>query len=198
LLAQRRLSELRRWLARLERFARERALYRWLIGVHVLQAVVAEWSRDRALACDRLSLALHRAAPQDYLQVFLNEGGMVQDLLPDVRSVAPAFVDRLLEMFNVHRAGLTPDREGMSVPSPGPDSLELEMETLIEPLSKRELEVLGLIAAGLSNREISQELYIAVGTVKRHTNHIYGKLGVHSRTQAVARARALGLFQENS
>jgi LuxR family maltose regulon positive regulatory protein len=68
------------------------------------------------------------------------------------------------------------------------------LEPLLEPLSDRELEVLALIAAGLSNREISQELYIAVGTVKRHTNHIYGKLGVHSRTQAVARSRELGLL----
>jgi LuxR family maltose regulon positive regulatory protein len=61
-------------------------------------------------------------------------------------------------------------------------------------LSERELEVLRLIAAGLSNREIAEELYIAVGTVKRHINHIYGKLGVHSRTQALVRARELNLL----
>ena len=65
---------------------------------------------------------------------------------------------------------------------------------MVEPLSERELEVLRLIAAGLSNREIADELYIAVGTVKRHINHIYGKLGVHSRTQALVRARELDLF----
>jgi LuxR family maltose regulon positive regulatory protein len=70
----------------------------------------------------------------------------------------------------------------------------LATEPLIEPLSKREREVLGLIAAGLTNREIAAELYIAAGTVKRHLNNIYGKLQVHSRTQAVARARELGLL----
>jgi ATP/maltotriose-dependent transcriptional regulator MalT len=65
---------------------------------------------------------------------------------------------------------------------------------MVESLSKRELEVLILIAAGLKNREIGRELFITTGTVKRHTNHIYGKLGVHSRTAAVARAREIGLL----
>jgi LuxR family maltose regulon positive regulatory protein len=65
---------------------------------------------------------------------------------------------------------------------------------LVEPLSQRELEVLQLIAEGLSNREIAQELVLSVNTIKVHTYNIYGKLNVHSRTQAVARARALGLL----
>jgi LuxR family maltose regulon positive regulatory protein len=65
---------------------------------------------------------------------------------------------------------------------------------LVEPLSQREREVLRLIAAGLSNPEIAQELVISVGTVKRHINHIYGKLGAQSRTQAIVKARALRLL----
>lgn len=67
-------------------------------------------------------------------------------------------------------------------------------QSLVEPLSAREIEVLQLIAAGLSNREIAERLVIAPGTVKRHSNNIYGKLDVRSRTQAVARARDLGLL----
>ena len=66
---------------------------------------------------------------------------------------------------------------------------------LVEPLSEREIEVLRLIAAGCSNAEIGQRLYIAIGTVKRHINNIYGKLGAESRTQAIARARVLGLLE---
>jgi DNA-binding NarL/FixJ family response regulator len=62
------------------------------------------------------------------------------------------------------------------------------------PLTARELEVLRLIADGLSNREIAQRLFVSVGTVKAHVNHIYGKLLVRSRTQAVARARELQLI----
>lgn len=70
-------------------------------------------------------------------------------------------------------------------------SLGFSAQPLVESLSERELEVLDLIAAGLTNREIAQRLFIAVGTVKRHVNNIYGKLGIHSRTQAVAKARDL-------
>jgi LuxR family maltose regulon positive regulatory protein len=64
----------------------------------------------------------------------------------------------------------------------------------IEPLSSRELEVLGLIAAGLSNREIADQLVIALSTVKTHVNHIYRKLDVSRRTQAVTKARMLDLL----
>ena len=67
-------------------------------------------------------------------------------------------------------------------------------QPLAEPLSGRELEVLDLIAQGFTNREIADRLYITVGTVKRHINNIYGKLQVHHRTEAVARARDIGLL----
>jgi LuxR family maltose regulon positive regulatory protein len=62
----------------------------------------------------------------------------------------------------------------------------------VESLSDRELEVLRLVAAGLSDKQAAEKLFIAVGTVKRHLNSAYGKLGVHSRTQALARAKELG------
>ena len=86
------------------------------------------------------------------------------------------------------------------ISSPHPSSLRLRSgqtlnpQPLLEPLSERELELLRLIADGLSNQEIAQKLIIAVGTVKAHTASIYGKLDVHSRTQAVARARELKLL----
>ena len=64
----------------------------------------------------------------------------------------------------------------------------------IDPLSKREQQVLGLLAERLSNKEIADELNISVVTVKRHTANIYDKLGVHSRRKAVAKAAGLGLF----
>ena len=67
-------------------------------------------------------------------------------------------------------------------------------QPLVEPLSERELEVLGLIAQGLSNREISEQLVVALTTVKGHCHRIYGKLQVQRRTEAVARARDLGLL----
>ena len=66
--------------------------------------------------------------------------------------------------------------------------------SLVEPLSQRELEILQLIAQGLSNREIGERLFLALDTVKGHNRRIYGKLQVQSRTEAVARARELGLL----
>ena len=65
---------------------------------------------------------------------------------------------------------------------------------MVEPLSERELEVLRLVARGLSNREISERLFLAVNTVKGHNQKIFDKLQVQSRTEAVARARELGLL----
>jgi LuxR family maltose regulon positive regulatory protein len=65
----------------------------------------------------------------------------------------------------------------------------------VEPLSEREVEVLQLIAGGLTNREIADQLYLSLNTVKVHTRNIYGKLDVHNRTEAVAKARALSLLR---
>ena len=65
---------------------------------------------------------------------------------------------------------------------------------LIEPLSERELEILALFAQGLTNQEIASRLYLALNRIRAHSRNIFGKLGVRSRTRAVARARALGLL----
>jgi LuxR family maltose regulon positive regulatory protein len=90
-----------------------------------------------------------------------------------------AYVDRLLSQFSID------DRNETSQPTG---------DMLIEPLTKRELEVLRLITKGLSNREISERLFLALSTVKGHNRIIFDKLQVQSRTEAVARARELGLL----
>ena len=93
------------------------------------------------------------------------------------------YANKLLAAFEA------PEQEGAGeTPSPTPSS------PLVDPLTPREGDVLRLISQGLSNSEIAGELVIALNTVKRHTSSIYGKLGVKSRTQAVARARELGLL----
>lgn len=177
LTAQGRLSDARRVLVRLERFVRERELARWLITVRILQALVALRSGERDIARELLSRAVERAAPQALYRPFLDEDPDLYALLPEVHATAPAFVSQLCSYAR---------------------SIEIKPQhaeqDLVEPLSDREIEVLGLIAAGLANREIADELVIAPGTVKRHINHIYGKLGVLRRTQAIARARKLALI----
>jgi LuxR family maltose regulon positive regulatory protein len=175
------------WLDRLEQFAEARGLIRWLITIHILQALAVDSGSDRKVAGDRLAQAVRLAAPEGYVRAFLDEDRRTLDLLrlPQVRSVAPQFVDQLLT-YAVPADGAAPVQEAAL---PGATK-----QPLIEPLSERELEVLGLIAAGLSNREIGERLFIALGTVKRHINNMYGKLQVHRRTEAVARARELGLL----
>jgi LuxR family maltose regulon positive regulatory protein len=176
LLAMGQLPDARRWLARLERFSKERAFYRWLITVHILQAITAVRSRATETARELLARAVEIAAPQGFVRAFLDEDWAIFILLPQIRDVAPAFVDQLLES-----AGADP----FQVPPPLP---------LTDPLSPRELEVLSLIASGLSNREIANELFISIGTVKRHINNTYTKLDVHSRTQAISKANELHLI----
>lgn len=177
LLAEGRLAEAQGLLVRLEQYTGEHAMDRPRIAVLILRALAAELSGDRPAAHDFLAAALQLAAPEDYFRAFLDVDERILALLPAVRRAAPAFVDQLLAY-----AGL-----------PGRPAY-LAAQPLVEPLSERELEVLGLIAGGLSNAAIAERLIIAPGTVKRHINHIYGKLGVQSRTQAVARARSLGIL----
>jgi LuxR family maltose regulon positive regulatory protein len=75
-----------------------------------------------------------------------------------------------------------------------PDKQKIPQQTLVEPLSTREIEVLALIAVGKSNREIAAELHISLSTVKGHTSNIYGKLNVNKRTEAVSMGRDLGII----
>ena len=93
---------------------------------------------------------------------------------------------RLIAAFDRTHAG--PDAEADAVPTADARA------PLVEPLSARETEVLVLLAQGLTNPEIARALFISLPTVKSHTRNIYGKLGVHSRKQAVARARVFGLL----
>jgi LuxR family maltose regulon positive regulatory protein len=68
------------------------------------------------------------------------------------------------------------------------------MPGIVEPLTGREVEVLGMLAAGRSNQAVARELVVSLDTVKKHVGHVLGKLGAANRTEAVARARQLGLI----
>jgi LuxR family maltose regulon positive regulatory protein len=118
------------------------------------------------------------------VRIFADEGPSMAHLLHEVaaRGVAPEYVARLLAAF--------PQLVSPVQHAPRP----AERSYMVEPLSERELEVLRLLAGGLSNPEIAQKLYVAVSTVRSHTKSIYGKLNAHSRWEAVQRARELGLL----
>jgi LuxR family transcriptional regulator, maltose regulon positive regulatory protein len=186
LLAQGQVDAARDWLKKLEAFAKERLLFRRLLTVHILQALTAARLGEQVDARDYLAKALTIAAPENYYRAFLNEDERVMSLLTEVRHLEPAFVDKLLEYANISRPKqIIPEH---------PQVDTANAETLFEPLSDRELEVLALIAGGYANREIASKLFISQGTVKRHINNIYSKLGVNSRTQALVKARVLRLL----
>ena len=131
--------------------------------------------------------ALTLAEPEGYARIFIDEGLPMAQLLRETatRGITPEYTRTLLAGFAVKKQLDTDGGNNLKSPSPLP---------LIEPLSQRELEILQLVAQGLSNREIGDRLFLALSTVKGHNRNIYTKLGVQRRTEAVARATELGLL----
>ena len=156
-----------------------------VIEILVLQALAFEAQDNISDSLKSLERALTLAEPEGYFRIFVDEGPPMARLLYEAlsREIASDYVQRLLAAF--------PIEESNKIASSQPQRSDSE---LIEPLSEREIEVLQLIAEGLSNQEISSRLYLSLNTVKAHTRNIYGKLGVNNRTQAGARARALGIL----
>jgi LuxR family maltose regulon positive regulatory protein len=156
-----------------------------LVEALVLLALAHERLGESGEAEKTLSRALSLAEPAGYIRVFADEGKPLAALMERaaVSGTYAQYVMRLLEAMGIPSTR-KPDRAGGPVTAPG----------LFEALSEREMEVLGLIEAGKSNKEIADALFLAVGTVKKHTSNIFGKLGVESRTQAIARARKLGIL----
>ncbi len=152
----------------------------YCIEVLALESLALQAQGDVAQALAALKRALSLAQPGGFAHIFVEKGAPMARLLYQAaeRGITPEYAGRLLAAFPASEAP-APFRETPA--------------EMVEPLSEREREVLQLIAEGLSNREIAQKLFLSVSTVKVHTYNIYGKLGVHSRTQAVAKARALGI-----
>lgn len=157
--------------------ARGARRYRTVIEALVLTAIAQQDAGEQE-ADAALTNALALAAPEGFARIFIDEGARLVPPLNRVRDAAPAFVDQLLAAFPAADPTGGHSRAGDSPPTP-----------LIEPLSDREMDVLRLIAAGLSNREIADQLFISVGTAKWHAHNIFEKLNVRGRTQAGARAR---------
>ncbi|HXF64970.1 MAG TPA: LuxR C-terminal-related transcriptional regulator, partial [Caldilineaceae bacterium] len=172
-------------LARLQPVVEARAMGRLALETQLCRAAVLAAAGAQEAAEQFLAVALAQAAPEGFVRLFVEEGEplrrLLACLLPQLADDGlRAYGNRLLEAFP---------------PSPQPDpqpETQSAGAPAVEPLSPRELEVLRLVARGLSDRAVAEQLVVVTGTVKRHLSNIYDKLGVHSRTQALARARALG------
>jgi LuxR family maltose regulon positive regulatory protein len=154
------------------------------LKVMVLQAIALQAHGDKDKAVRLLCDALELAESGGFIRLFVDEGRPMAHLLSEAEAIGmmPDYIGKLLAVC----ADEKQQGEDQSSLPPG--------QPLIEPLSQRELEVLHLIAQGLSNQEISERLFLALDTVKGHNRKIFGKLQVQRRTEAVARARELGLL----
>jgi LuxR family maltose regulon positive regulatory protein len=177
-------------LAVLEPLRRQMEAKNWQderLRVMVLQAVALHAHGEKEKAIQLLGDALALAEPGGFVRIFVDEGFPMAQLLSEAvaRGIMPDYVDRLLAVFGAEEQ----KSKAKSYLPPAPPA-----QPPIEPLSQRELTVLQLMAQGLSNREISERLFLALSTVKGHNRNIFDKLQVQRRTEAVARARELGLL----
>jgi LuxR family maltose regulon positive regulatory protein len=174
------------------------------IEAGALMALALAACGEQAQAQAALVEALALARPEGYVRVFADEGAPMKLLIadcglqlarrPDAESDPHAdnllaYIDKVLAAFSGSgaQAGIEPATNDQS-------PICNQQSAMVEPLTERELEVLRALAAGLANRAIAQQFSLSLATVKVHLKHIYGKLAVHSRTQALARARELNVL----
>ena len=156
----------------------------WVLEISLYKALALQIMGDGSGALEAMAYCLSLAAPEGYTRVFLEAGSPVAALLEQAASqgIYPDYAHKLLTNFGVS------DLERIDAVA-----ISTSAQPLVEPLSPRELEVLKLVSSGYTNQEIADSLFVSLNTVKKHTSHIYGKLGVKNRTQAIAQARELGL-----
>lgn len=199
-LAQGRLAEASDLLAQLLPGASLTGRTGRIIEILALQALTQQARGDSETAFNTLTHALTLAKLEGYTRLFVDEGQPMGELLARVvlaETAVSAYAAQVLSAFEVNPMPGHPLPEVIkeSEPAATPSKIAPDLAYwLAEPLSERELEALRLAAAGLTNRQIGQRLFIATATVKKHMENIYGKLYVQNRTQAVARGRELGLL----
>jgi LuxR family maltose regulon positive regulatory protein len=185
LLAQDRLAEAANLLQRLLLGADEGGYTSRAIEILLLQSLVYQAMGNPDRSMTSLEKALGLAEEGGFVRIFLDEGLPIARLLYEAlrRGIAPSYTRQLLAAF--------PPGEVDQISAA---ETQIPNSELIEPLSARELEVLRLIFAGLTNPEIAARLFLSLNTVKVHTRNIYGKLNVHNRAQAITRSRKLGIL----
>jgi len=184
LIAQAKYDQALYLLQRLQKAAAQAGRTGSLLEIFALKALALDGQGDLDDSLGMLAESLSLAEPEDYIRVYLDEGEPMSRLLQRAakKGITPLYVNKLLVAFG---------ELGQPV---SPTLFRPQTSDLLEPLSQRELEVLDLMALGLTNRQIAQRLYLSSNTVKRHTINIYQKLGVHNRTEATAKARTLGIL----
>jgi len=172
-----------------------------VIEILIAQTLAYRAQGNTSAAYTALDRALTLAEPEGYVRIFVDEGEAMRSLIADFRLPLGkqenregqrliGYADKLLAAFPQP----TVAQSTISIPTPLRSGDQGQQSALIEPLSPRELEVLRLIEQGFSNQEIADRLFLAVSTVKGYTRTLFDKLQVQRRTEAVVRARELGLL----
>jgi LuxR family maltose regulon positive regulatory protein len=175
LLAQGKQAEGGKMLAGIYETVSQTGLVSSMIEVRTLQALAADTPDD---ALHFLQDALKKAQPEGFIRTFVDKGKPMKALLERLKSQGGELKSYILNLLAAF----------------GDTGKASKSQPLVEPMSEREVEILRLLADGLSNREIAERLVISVGTTKSHVHHILEKLGSDSRMQVVAKARELGLL----
>ncbi|RIV21833.1 hypothetical protein D2Q93_10170 [Alicyclobacillaceae bacterium I2511] len=198
-LAQEKQTEVLHLLTRLLRFAQATDRLGSKIEVLCLQALAFQQAKNFPAALANLTEALTLGMPEGYRRTFLDEGPVLQELLQtwqmthkeNPKAQATTETEPLFPNLPSYTKALLGET-WFSLPQP--KRLQNPQAILPEPLTAREMETLDLMASGLKNAEIAQRLQVSLGTVKGYTHHIFGKLAVRNRTEAIAQARKLGLL----
>jgi ATP/maltotriose-dependent transcriptional regulator MalT/class 3 adenylate cyclase len=177
--AQGKLDDTSVLLQRLHELAKKKGRNEKLIEILILQSLVFRTDNNLTQSMTSLERALKLAEPEGFIRIFIEEGKPIAELLEKIlaskKDIPRAYVKKLLSAFSLQR--------------------QVKTESgYVEQISERELEVLRLIAGGLSNKQIMDELFISLSTVKTHIMNIYNKLNVHSRTEAIIKAKDLNLL----
>lgn len=171
-------EEARRLVEEQARLAYEAGYVEYEMELDIVRAILEMEAGRSTESMQAITHALKIGAPNRYTRIFLDEGEKMKSILSQVQKTMKddalrTYCEDLLSAFGA--------------------PVQVDQSTLIEPLTEREIDVLKLITEGMSNPEIAEKLFLAVGTVKTHVKHIYGKLGVDDRVTAASRARELGL-----
>jgi LuxR family maltose regulon positive regulatory protein len=202
-LAAERPQKARAYLSPLLRASEKAGWTALTLKLQILDALALHALGHGDQACQTLQEALAMAEPEGYAAAFLTEGEPMAALLCDCveRGIAQTYARRLLDLAaspGVAKAGQRPraTQETTAVAKITAAQLgrSLGQTPLVEPLTDREQQILRLLTSHLTTTEMAEELFLSVNTVRTHIKHVYAKLDVHSRTEAVVRAQELGLL----
>ena len=165
---------------------------RFLIDVLALQSLLYDARGDEAEALSVLEYAIKLARPGGFIRPFLDLGPKMAGLLNRLakQNIAVKYVGQLLAAFSNDDIGAVPDTYKDQIIHPS----AVSTQPWDEALTNREIEILALLAQRLRNKEIAEKLFISPETVKRHTINIYSKINVHTRQEAVVKARDMGIL----